>query len=348
MFPRRIAPVLLLFAVWLMVSAGSALAVTLPFHDGFENVPVGAYPSQNGWHTWTSGVTAHVSNAAAYSGTRSFLLHSYSYWTRSDCVSLEAIPDLLTYQASIYMDPYPGRSATLGLADDPAGQRLYYNSFSISSGNGSAGFILFWGATRLPPRLVGNFAVGEWVTLRADLDFTKGTADLWLDGASVATAVPIQPREFNDSIWGHIVLDRFAVAESNWSGGATGVIYVDDVALFDPSVPAFVEAAIDIDPDTLNLRSRGQWVTCYIELPEGYSVEDIDVGSLLLLEAVAAEPRPVNVGDYDADGVPDLMVKFSRSALAALLSPGDQEIVLTGFLMDGTPLVGSDTIRVIR
>ena len=33
---------------------------------------------------------------------------------------------------------------------------------------------------------------------------------------------------------------------------------------------------IDIDPDTLKLDSTGKWITCYIELPDEYDVEDIN------------------------------------------------------------------------
>jgi hypothetical protein len=39
---------------------------------------------------------------------------------------------------------------------------------------------------------------------------------------------------------------------------------------------------IDIDPDTLNLKSKIKWVTAYIELPGGYDVADIDVGTVKL------------------------------------------------------------------
>ena len=30
-------------------------------------------------------------------------------------------------------------------------------------------------------------------------------------------------------------------------------------------------------PDTLNLKDRGRWVTAYVELPQGYDVDDIDL-----------------------------------------------------------------------
>lgn len=41
-------------------------------------------------------------------------------------------------------------------------------------------------------------------------------------------------------------------------------------------------ATINLDPDTLNLASKGKFVTAYIELPTGYDVADIDCTSLRL------------------------------------------------------------------
>ncbi|MBE0447824.1 MAG: hypothetical protein IBX64_06950 [Actinobacteria bacterium] len=109
-----------------------------------------------------------------------------------------------------------------------------------------------------------------------------------------------------------------------------------------------VTAKIDIDPDTLNLKSRGRWITAYIELPEGYDAADIDVSTVLLNDKVPAESMPTGIGDYDEDGIPDLMVKFDRAMVKGMLSPGDAvELTVTGELIDGTPFKGSDTIRVI-
>ena len=63
---------------------------------------------------------------------------------------------------------------------------------------------------------------------------------------------------------------------------------------------------------------------------------------------VPAENKPTEIGDYDDDGLPDLMVKFDRSDVCEILDPGDEvEITVTGELTDETPFQGSDTIRVI-
>ena len=110
--------------------------------------------------------------------------------------------------------------------------------------------------------------------------------------------------------------------------------------------PATIEATIDIDPDTLNLKSKGKWITCYIELPEGYDVGDIDVTSILLEGLFEVQHSDVQ------DDV--LMVKFDRQNLIFYLEsilgiepPADVSLILTGELTDGTPFQGSDTIKVI-
>ncbi|MCK4731542.1 MAG: right-handed parallel beta-helix repeat-containing protein [Methanophagales archaeon] len=108
------------------------------------------------------------------------------------------------------------------------------------------------------------------------------------------------------------------------------------------------ETTIDFDPYTLNLQSKGKWVTTYIELPEGYDVININVSTVMLNDRVQAETDPTEIEDYDDDSIADLTVKFSSSAVQEILEVGDEvEITVTGELTDGTPFEGSDVIRVI-
>ena len=102
---------------------------------------------------------------------------------------------------------------------------------------------------------------------------------------------------------------------------------------------------MEIKPETLNLSSRGRWVTAFIELPEDYHAADIDPDSVMLNGVVPAEKS--RIGDHDQDGVFDLMVKFDRRHTASLLEPGDAvEITVTG-LVEGLRFGGVDAIRVI-
>ena len=109
-----------------------------------------------------------------------------------------------------------------------------------------------------------------------------------------------------------------------------------------------IPVTIDIDPNTLNLKSAGNWITCYIELPEEYNVEDIDISTILLNQVVPAENHPTNINDYDNDNIHDLMVKFDRQSVQDILTPGDNvEIKINCELTDGTKFEGTDYIRVI-
>jgi hypothetical protein len=118
-------------------------------------------------------------------------------------------------------------------------------------------------------------------------------------------------------------------------------------AVADAFCGVVIPATIDIDPDTLNLKSRGKWITAYIELPSGYNLADIDVSSIKLQGVVQAELHPTEVGDHDGDGVPDLMVKFDRSAVQALLESGEVKLTITG-KWHAVLFKGSDVIRVIE
>ncbi|MFQ5906649.1 MAG: FlgD immunoglobulin-like domain containing protein, partial [bacterium] len=118
-----------------------------------------------------------------------------------------------------------------------------------------------------------------------------------------------------------------------------------------------LSAAVDIKPEVLNLKSRGRWVTSYIELPEGYSPEEIDRPTVITAkidEQVLNPPirteGPSNIGDYDGDSIPDLMVKFSRQELIRHLQGkyGVVTILVSGELHNGTEFEGSDTLKVIE
>ena len=123
-----------------------------------------------------------------------------------------------------------------------------------------------------------------------------------------------------------------------------------------------ITTTVDVNPDTLNLKSNGEWITVYIELPEGYDVEAINIASLqLTLEGqsfIVDMNAPSTVNDYDGDMIPDLMVNFNRAELVTYLGVENYyteiidenslvEFLITGTVA-GTPFEGSDWIRIIR
>ena len=111
-----------------------------------------------------------------------------------------------------------------------------------------------------------------------------------------------------------------------------------------------IPVTIDFDPDTLNLESSGKWITVYIELPigHGYDISEIDISSILLNDQINANLKPNELGDYDLDGIPDLMVKFDLLDIQEMLQVGENvPIIITGKLEDERTFRGEDTIRVI-
>lgn len=61
---------------------------------------------------------------------------------------------------------------------------------------------------------------------------------------------------------------------------------------------------------------------------------------------VPALASRTTIGDYDADGIPDLMVKFDAQTILAALPDGDPIIVVSGMFWNGNPFEGSDAVRV--
>jgi hypothetical protein len=113
-------------------------------------------------------------------------------------------------------------------------------------------------------------------------------------------------------------------------------------------ITEIIPATVDFAPHVLNLKSKGKYVTVRIELPMGYDVSQIDIASIRLNDTVPAIGRPPEVGDYYGDSIPDLIVKFDRAAVQALVEAGKSvEIIVTGQI-DGMQFKGTDTIRVMN
>ncbi|MDA3897423.1 MAG: metallophosphoesterase [Desulfobacteraceae bacterium] len=130
--------------------------------------------------------------------------------------------------------------------------------------------------------------------------------------------------------------------------------FMGALILIGPVSPAIaenaIEAAIDVNPNTFNLNSNGNWATVFIEFPATSTcdVSQIDVGNVVLSVNgynIPAESSPSNIGDYDLDGIPDLMVKFDRQLLQSHMFMGSEELTVTG-TADGTDFLGSDTVNV--
>jgi len=118
--------------------------------------------------------------------------------------------------------------------------------------------------------------------------------------------------------------------------------YVDDVGV-DPRALAIT---LDLNPKVMNLANHAPWLIAYLE-PSGFDPASIDLSTVRLEGSVAATPKFAVIGDQDQDGIPDLMLKFSRPALDPLLVPGMNSLRVTGSLVTGETFACTDNVRVI-
>ena len=127
----------------------------------------------------------------------------------------------------------------------------------------------------------------------------------------------------NYGVWDHLVFDA------------------DDIT--DPNDPVVISATIDIEPDTLSLKSKGKWITCYIWLPEDCDVAEIDLGTILLEDEIEVE-----LDQSWADEAEQVAIcKFPRSEVQAIVQPGLVELTVSGKFTDGTLFEDSDAIRIV-
>lgn len=348
--------VLVLLVALVMVPgvSGRAAAQNVCYQEDFEGYAVGEHPDL--WDEIWGDASDVVTDEWAESGTRSYVTVSpIGGWVKRDIIHLEEVgcwplPDHFFYECVLHVEATPYSNGVVGfLFKDPrfGGQVAAENCIGFRAD----GRIEWGGPT---DQVIGYWEPGKEATyrVRVEIDFPSLTADVWINGVLLGDDLPAYPRTIPaDSVYGSAVpLDKWGFGVENYSGPGPGRLFIDDVRLGEYS-PA-LEARVEVHPETLNLRSRGRFITAYIELPEGYDAADIDVDTVYLTveggEGVPAEPRPTAIRDRNRNGLPELMVKFDRQAVQALLEPGEEvTLYVGGQLTDGTAFQGQDTVRVL-
>lgn len=111
-----------------------------------------------------------------------------------------------------------------------------------------------------------------------------------------------------------------------------------------------IPASINCNPKVLNLKSKGQWITCYLELPEEYDLNKVDVSSIILNSLISAQLNPTGISDFDNDGSLEKMIKFDMQTVQKILEPGNAvNLIVSGQVSDNLGLVnfkGTDMIKV--
>ncbi|HEX6288770.1 MAG TPA: hypothetical protein VFZ66_06240 [Herpetosiphonaceae bacterium] len=117
-----------------------------------------------------------------------------------------------------------------------------------------------------------------------------------------------------------------------------------------------VPASVDIDPDVWNVKTPNtspRSATLYVELPHGDDVAHV-VGSTVRVfadgKAIEVQPSPMERGDYNGNGIPDLMLKVDGRAFGSVLAgySGSVEVSIIGYFVDGRAFAGSDLVQIVH
>jgi hypothetical protein len=161
---------------------------------------------------------------------------------------------------------------------------------------------------------------------------------------------------------------RLTATEDCWFDDVQYAAFWDNLGFCEPSVVSTIGASIYLDPPVLH-RGRpgmcggwygwdnpGRWITCFIELPDGYNATQID-GSTVFLENLTAHmgwewwarpaANPANITDIDRDGIVERMVRFERADVEAIVAAPETTVTVRGLLLDGTVFEGTAVIQVM-
>jgi hypothetical protein len=72
------------------------------------------------------------------------------------------------------------------------------------------------------------------------------------------------------------------------------------------------------------------WILATLELPRGFDAADVDVLTVRLAGAIAADPTYRRLVDVDRDGLREAQVRFRFSSLRGLLATGPYDLTVTG------------------
>lgn len=349
--PRLVCFLLLGVAI---AFGGSAWSSPLPFNDGFENAAVGTYPSSSGWVTLSVGKRApygaYVSNFVAHTGSKSFRLDSYPWARQMDYVRLDDVPDRLSYEVSVWVDPDYGWVGVVGFMTRNGYYPAMWNHFRIDGGYGG---VSFCGEEVV---YLGTYAPGTWCTVRAELDFQPLKADLWVNGECVAEGVDITPKAFYDCYGASVELNQWGVAAPDYLEypyvSFANAVYFDDVSLweFSTTLAAQVDVKPGGNPNTINLKSKGV-VPVAVLSGEGFDATEIDPETVTLAGAgVAVKGKHgklmAHIEDVDGNGLDDLVLQFPVPSLdPAELQDG--VAVVRGSTYGGEAFEGSDEVVLV-
>ncbi len=348
MLRRTFYPILILAALTLVAPCATA-DPTVIYSDDFESYATGAHPLD--WDELRGVDDETVTDFWAASPTQSLVsvttdgsILKRPYLDLDD-LTLWPLPNCLAYQATLHMPDAPESSAALGFFfADPRypGEARAENAVLFRLD----GSIWWYGPVS---EQIGSWTPGDAAThtVRVVIDFTRLTAAVSLDSVEIASGLTAWPKSIPASspYGAEIPLDQFgfSLAET-YSGTASAAVLIDDLSLESCIVP--LDADVKVRPRTINLKSRGRFLTGFVKLPVGYFARDINLSTVYITygdcDPIFALPKPSSAR------FGRLMVKFPRSDVHEILPLGQAVVIsIGGELNDGTPFAGSDINRVI-
>lgn len=104
-----------------------------------------------------------------------------------------------------------------------------------------------------------------------------------------------------------------------------------------------VPIEVGITPGVINLKSQGKWITALLTFPEGYNIADVDTATILLQGQV-----PMQQLAWSDEVNREIMLRFDRVDVQAVLSVGNIEVTITGSLTDGISFEGIAIVKVMN
>lgn len=108
-----------------------------------------------------------------------------------------------------------------------------------------------------------------------------------------------------------------------------------------------LEAYIDLNPNTLNFKSNGKWITVFIHFSNEKDINTVQFESIKVNDSIFADKVIIAIGE--GNEFDKLIVKFDRKSVINFLEPAEVvEIVISGKFNDGVKFKGKDSINLIN
>ncbi|MFX1281559.1 MAG: hypothetical protein ACFFA3_19575 [Promethearchaeota archaeon] len=108
-----------------------------------------------------------------------------------------------------------------------------------------------------------------------------------------------------------------------------------------------LEACVDINPNTLNFKSNGKWITIFIHFSNEKDINTVQFESIKVNDSIFADKAIIEIGE--GNEFDKLIVKFDRKSVINFLEPAEVvEITISGKFNDGVKFKGEDSINLIN